>query len=148
MVNPYRFNRAVCQWKTEKHFAHSDVNLPTHSPASDPHYIESNINIWDGFFVFFYHVRCKSRSWIRGVWQRTGEARTGRGGESSRSRIRAEGWSRRRPRQVFVPRGSQSRGPVSRTRIKSQRARGLVEVTLRIGHWWTRDRSPIPKREV
>lgn len=94
----------------------------------------------------FYHVRWESRGWIRGVWQWSGEACTGRSGESSWPGIWAEGWARRRPRQVFVPRGGQSRGPVSRTWIQSQRARGLVEVTLRIGHWWARVRSPNPKR--
>lgn len=127
----------------------TDFNSPRHSPASEPLATHDHTWIYEIviIIIIFYHVGWESRGRIRGVWQRTGEARTGRGGESGRSGVRAEGWARWRPRQVFIPRGSQSRGPVSRTRIKSQRARGLVEVTLRIGHWWARDRSPIPKRE-
>lgn len=143
IVNLCRFSRAVCLWKTVKHFAHLQTWTRRHiHPLSN---LILHNHTW--IYEIFYHVGWESCGWIGGVWQWAGEACTSRGGESSRSRVRAEGWARGRPRQVFIPRGSQSRGPVSRTRIKSQRARGLVEVTLRIGHWWARYRSPIPKRK-
>lgn len=123
-----------CAWQSKIVSAFIDVNKTTHfvlnrGKKKTP---EEQWTPRKGRII--YHVRWESRGWIRGVWQWAGEACTGRGGESSRSRVRAEGWARGRSRQVFIPRGCQSRGPVSRTRIKSKRAWRLIEVTLRIRH--------------
>ncbi len=76
-----------------------------------------------------YHVGRESRGWIRGIGQRAGES-AGRGGERRRSGVRAERGTGGGPGQLLAPRGGQ------RTGVERQRARGLVEVTLRIGHYY------------
>lgn len=86
-------------------------------------------------FLGSYHVGGESRGGVCGVLERAGEACGRRlGCESCRSRVRAERRARRRPGQLLAPGGRQSRRPVRRAGVQSQRAGGLVEVTLRIGH--------------